>query len=104
MTFKSKFKILNNETVRIVAIELMVQNSFTTTLEVKKVLRAMGFWAIQSDIAARMDEICEQEEWHYTCNGIYRTYFVHAETEFLFQHFTQKDMEAFLEVSLFSEN
>lgn len=101
---KNKLKVLNNETVRIVAVELMEQNGTTSTLNVKKVLRAMGFWAIQTDISARMKEICEQEEWHFTCNGTYRTYFVKEEMQYMFQHFTKADMEAFLEESLFSEN
>ncbi|MFK7933867.1 MAG: hypothetical protein AB8G22_10175 [Saprospiraceae bacterium] len=101
---KNQLKVLNNETVRIVAIELMEQNNTTSTLEVKKVLRAMGFWAIQTDISARMDEICEQEEWHFTCNGSFRTYFVREEIQYMFRHFTQLDMDTFLEESLFSEN
>lgn len=101
---KNKLKVLNNETVRIVALELMEQNGTTSTLAVKKVLRAMDFWAIQSDISARMEEICEQEAWHFTCNGVYRTYFVREEVQYMFRHLTAADMEAFLTESLFSEN
>ena len=101
---KNKLKVINNETVRVVAVELMEQNGTTSTLAIKKVLRAMGFWAIQSDISDRMKEICEQEEWHFTCNGAYRTYFVREEVQYMFRHLTQADMEAFLEQSLFSEN
>lgn len=104
LMIKNQFKALNNETVRVVALELMEQNDTTTTLEVKNILRSMGFWAIQSDIAARMNEICVQERWRYTYNGKYRTYFLTPETAYLFQHLSVAEMAAFLEISLFSEN
>lgn len=102
--FKDKFKAVNSETIRVVALELMKENKTTSTLEIKRILRDMGFWAIQSEVSEQMKEIAAQEEWHFTCNGTYRTYFLNEEMQYLFQNFTQKDMDAFLSFSWFSEN
>ena len=66
----------NKNTVRKAADHLITIYSATTTIEVKRYLRALGYVAFQSDISRKMDELQSVCGWAYTCNGQFRTYFV----------------------------
>ncbi len=66
----------NKNTVRKAADHLIAIYSATTTLEVKRYLRANGYVAFQSDISRKMDELQRACGWAYSCNGSFRLYFV----------------------------
>ncbi len=66
----------NKNTVRKAANHLIAIYSATTTLEVKRYLRALGYVAFQSDISQKMDELHHSCGWAYSCNGSFRLYFV----------------------------
>ena len=69
-----ELKPLTKEAVRLVSNTLMNHFGSTTTLEVKNALRASDYIAIQADISEMMNELCEEEDWYYDCNGTFRTY------------------------------
>ena len=66
----------NKNTVRKAADHLIAIYSATTTLEVKRYLRALGYVAFQNDISRKMDELQRSCGWAYSCNGSFRLYFV----------------------------
>jgi hypothetical protein len=65
----------SKNTVRKAAEHLMAIYSVTTTLEVKKYLRVLGYVAFQSDISNKMDALQPSCSWAFTCNGQFRVYF-----------------------------
>lgn len=74
-TFKKAYRHIDIHAVRQVAEHLMLTNLETTTLEVKKLLRAAGFIAFQRDVSYIMDVLSRKSQnWQYTCNGEFRTY------------------------------
>jgi hypothetical protein len=66
----------NKNTIRKAAEHLMAIYGATTTLEVKKYLRAQGYIAFQYYISSKMDVICAECNWHYEFNGTFRIYFI----------------------------
>lgn len=64
----------NYAAVKSAAETLMIINGETTTLEVKKLLRLEGFLAFQQEISRMMDDLSQEKDWSYSCNGLYRTY------------------------------
>jgi hypothetical protein len=62
-------------TIRKAAEHLMAIYGSTTTLEVKKYLRALGYGAFQSDISDKMDDLYLDCGWKFTFNGQFRVYF-----------------------------
>jgi len=59
--------------------KLLEHNGTTTTLDIKKALRAKGFWATQGEIARSMYTLWPLYQWHWTFNGTFRTYFPNLE-------------------------
>ena len=72
----SKLKDLTTSAIINAAEYLMVVNGFTSTLEVKNLLRKQGFLALQSTVSAEMDRLVEYRDWAYLFNGTYRDYFL----------------------------
>lgn len=75
------FKILfgkkpRKNTIKNAAEHLISIYGCTTTLEVKKYLRAMGYIAFQWDISKKMDAICDENRWAFNFNGQFRVYFM----------------------------
>lgn len=58
-----------------IATDLLALNGSTTTLEIKDNARAQGYHAVQAAVAQSMYLIWEVRGWHWTFNGIYRTYY-----------------------------
>lgn len=78
-TFKKAYRHIDIHAVKQVAEHLMLTNLETTTLEVKKVLRAAGFIAFQGDVSHIMDVLSKRSDnWRYICNGEFRTYSLNA--------------------------
>ena len=66
----------NKNTVRKAAEHLIAIYGTTTSLEVKKYLRADGYVAFQYEISRKLDKICHECRWGFNCNGTFRTYFI----------------------------
>jgi hypothetical protein len=66
----------SKNTIRKAAEHLIAIYGVTTTLEVKKYLRAQGYIAFQYLISKKMDSICAECNWQFTCNGKFRVYFI----------------------------
>lgn len=65
---------INKTAVLICAIELMVENGSTTTLDVKNKLRKNHYSCSQKEVSSLMGEIASDEKWKHTDNGTFRTY------------------------------
>ena len=94
-----KLKSLNINSVQEVAEDLMNSNGSTTTLEVKKKLRASGFFALQAEVSAAMDFLAYENEWTFSSNGQYRTYHFGEDTALAFYCSMEKG-EQFWEISV----
>lgn len=57
------------------ATHLMAIYGFTTTLEVKLYLRAIGYIAFQRDMSRWMEELALLNGWGFESNGTFRTYY-----------------------------
>jgi hypothetical protein len=66
----------NKNSVRKAAEHLIAIYGTTTTLEVKKYLRALGYVAYQHDISQKMDILAAEQNWAFTFNGVFRVYAV----------------------------
>lgn len=66
----------NKNAVRKAAEHLMAIYGTTTTLEVKKYLRALGYVAYQHDMSKKMDKLAIEFNWAFTSNGVFRVYAV----------------------------
>jgi hypothetical protein len=64
----------SKNTVRKAAEHLMGIYGTTTTLEVKKYLRVIGYGAFQTDISDKMDALYPLCGWEFTCAGEFRVY------------------------------
>lgn len=64
----------NKNSVRKAAEHLMAIYGTTTTLEVKKYLRALGYVAYQHDMSQKMDKLADELNWAFTFNGVFRVY------------------------------
>lgn len=67
-------KKINKNIVRRTAENLILNNDCTTTLEVKLALRNRGYFALQNEVSAIMDELLEENIFEYWCNGVFRIY------------------------------
>lgn len=63
-------------TIKHAAEHLLAIYGTTTTLEVKKYLRALGYIVFQKDISNKMDMICAENQWAFSFNGQFRLYFI----------------------------
>ena len=66
--------VLTWEAVRDEAERQLRTRGSTTTLDVKRGLRARGYWAVQADVSYLMRHLAELEGWSLLDNGRYRTY------------------------------
>lgn len=57
-----------------VASDLIEQNGSTTTLDIKNELRNRGFFAKQADVSELMIEVCSEENYSFSYNGVHRVY------------------------------
>jgi hypothetical protein len=57
------------------ARDLLDVNGKTTTLEIKHALRDDGFRVTQEEVAHSMYVVWAVNDWHWTFNGTYRTYY-----------------------------
>lgn len=69
-----KYKSLDKSAVQKSAEGLMEKNDTTTTLEVKKALRAGGYFAEQHKVSNFMLELSSELDWPYTTNGMHNSY------------------------------
>lgn len=67
-------KVTTKADVFDVASDLIEQNGSTTTLDIKKEMRNRGFFALQADVSSLMIDICDEEDWSFTFNGVHRVY------------------------------
>ena len=67
-------KTLTKADVFDVASDLIEANGSTTTLDIKKELRNRGFFALQADVSDYMVQVCDEEDWSFTFNGVHRVY------------------------------
>ena len=70
----------NKRSVQKAADHLIAIYGSTTTLEVKKYLRAKGYIAFQRDVSSKMELLSDELGWAFMCNGQYRAYFVPVAT------------------------
>ena len=55
---------------------LLLEKGYVTTLDIKKLLRSAGYYAIQHDVSVYMNELLFMEKgWDYYSNGKFRIYF-----------------------------
>jgi hypothetical protein len=57
------------------AKDLISKNGQTTNLEIKKALRANGYYATQSEVADIMNSVYSSSNLEFTYNGTFREYF-----------------------------
>lgn len=67
-------KTLDKGVVQKAAEALMKKNDATTTLEVKKALRADDYFAEQRKVSDFMLELSSELDWPYTTNGLHNSY------------------------------
>jgi len=104
MLLNNHLKTLDKNAVRVAAIQLMERNYTTTTLEVKQLLRSQNYWAIQGTISRWMDELAQEEDWHFEHINHHRNYFKNEVTANYFTNMTQEEMDFFLDNIKFSVN
>lgn len=63
-------------TIRKAAEHLIAIYGTTTTLEVKKYLRAQGYLVFQRDVSQKMDRIGSTCGWAFQFNGHFRIYYI----------------------------
>lgn len=77
MQYCMQYFDLNPHFVKIAFFELLDQKSRITTLEIKKLLREWGFYAVQEDVSHHMRELTELNDYiKYDDNGVYREYYI----------------------------
>ena len=69
------FALVTADAVRRTAADLLASHTHTTTLDVKRALRAEGYCATQDDVSALMAMLAVGEGWHALSNGRFRRYF-----------------------------
>lgn len=67
-------KTLTKADVFDVASDLIEANGSTTTLDIKKECRDRGFFALQADVSDLMQQVCNEENWNFSYNGVHRVY------------------------------
>lgn len=65
---------LNKTAVLICAVELMLDNGSTTTLDVKNKLRKNHYSCSQTEVSSFMRDLASEEKWKHSDNGVFRTY------------------------------
>lgn len=68
------YKKLTTRAVRQAAEALMRQKDFTTTLDVKTLLRSQLYMAFQHEVSQKMNSIATQQGWVHTFNGAHKEY------------------------------
>jgi hypothetical protein len=67
-------KDLNKQAINAAADFLFEHNGYASSLEVKMLLRDQGYFALQSEVSAQLWELCQELDWEYDCNGVFRIY------------------------------
>lgn len=67
-------KTIDAAAVKLAALQLIHRNDQTTTLEVKGLLRDLGYGAFQSDVSRLMDQVAEELPLISEPNGQFRTF------------------------------
>ncbi|MCK9576368.1 MAG: hypothetical protein M0R51_10645, partial [Clostridia bacterium] len=67
-------KTLTKADVFDVASDLIETNGSTTTLDIKNELRVRGFFAKQADVSDLMIQVCAEENYSFSYNGVHRVY------------------------------
>ena len=75
----TRYLPLSLSAVRESAVRAASRTGTTTTLDVKRSLRAQGFWAVQSEVSDAMAEIASREGWPWWSLGAFRVYGVPRE-------------------------
>lgn len=68
------FKTVKENDVKEVLINLLDENGSTTALDVKKLLRKKGFWALQKNVSNLLNEVYREFDIIRTNNGSYLVY------------------------------
>ena len=68
------FKSFNENDVKEALIELLNENGSTTALDVKKLLRKKGFWALQGKVSNSLNDVYRELDVVRTNNGTYWVY------------------------------
>lgn len=69
-------KNLTDVVIMSVAYDLITKNGKTTTLEVKKALRADGYFATQDEVSVTMSNLYAVHDLEFINNGRYREYYL----------------------------
>lgn len=64
--------------VKDTAIELIYQRGQITTMEIKNHLRLNGYRITQKEVSIITQSLAKEYDFQWTCNGLYRTYFLTA--------------------------
>ena len=105
MKNEQQFQPLDQESVRIVAVELMEKNVTTTSSDVKEVLRAMGYWALSVEVENCMRDLCEREGWFSSKQQPHPCiYYIDEDAKYFYRNLSKGEMRRFLRKSLFCEN
>lgn len=67
-------KTLTKDVVKTTVLDLIKKNGETTTLDIKKVLRAEGYWATQKDVSRMVDDIYAYMNLTFDDSRGYRVY------------------------------
>lgn len=67
-------KTLDTAAVRLAAMQLIHANQQTTTLEVKGILRDLGYRAFQQEVSDLMDQVAQDLPLSVSTNGSYRIF------------------------------
>lgn len=67
-------KNLTYDVVERIAVELMLENGSTTSLEVKEKAREEDYWAVQSEVSRLLQQASTNNAWEESNNGMYNVY------------------------------
>lgn len=102
--FQNHLKPLNKNAVRTAALRLMERNYTTTMMEVRRLLRAQNYWAVECSINKWLEELAEEEGWYFVNNNYERNYFKNEVTANYYETMSQEEMDYFLAHIKFSVN
>ena len=75
----TRYRPLTVSAVRRAAVRASARTGTTTTLDVKRALRARGFWATQRDVSRAVAHLATREGWPWWKLGAFRLYAVPRE-------------------------
>lgn len=75
----TRYRPLTVSAVRRAAVRTSARTGTTTTLDIKRALRARGFWATQADVSRAVAHLATQEGWPWWSLGAFRLYGVPRE-------------------------